>query len=204
MTHIPELFALRKVPSFVATWLLIGLSQMGLLLSILLTKDTRWFQWHLSRLGEGESIASAIFNFTMGVSSVILVVIATRLVNDIRQTRWHSGAIALRNMLSGIAICWVGVACFPFDRYPVVHNVFGYGQFLIVSILMLRLKQICPRFSSRTYIIGIASVVGVSLLLAGFHILHIGTVLMAELLGQFTLFSWLLSLTHDVNPRKKL
>jgi hypothetical protein len=195
---------LGKMPSFIATWLLIGMSQIGLVLSMLLTKDTKWLEWHLSRLGEGSGLASAVFNFTMGMSSVILIIIATRLVNDIRQTNWHHGAIALRNVLIGISICWIGVACFPFDRYPIVHNVFGYGQFLLVSVLMLGLKHICPRFSSRTYIIGIASVVGVSLLLAGFHILHIGTVLMAELLGQFTLFSWLLSLTHDVNPRKKL
>ncbi|QQS22297.1 hypothetical protein IPM09_02010 [Candidatus Saccharibacteria bacterium] len=192
----------EKMPSYMATWLLIVMSQAGLVLSIVLTKDTRWFTWHLSRLGEGGQVASAIFNFTMGMSAVILVIIATRLVSDMRQTRWHHGGITLRNVLIGIAFCWIGVACFPFDRYAVIHNVFGYGQFLLVSVVMLRLRHICPRFSSRTYIIGVASVVGVSLLLASFHLLHIGSVLMAELLGQFTLFSWLLSLTHDVNPRK--
>jgi hypothetical membrane protein len=179
------------------------MSQAGLVLSMLLTKDARWFTWHLSRLGEGSGAASIVFNFTMGLSSIILVIIASRLVNDIRQTRWHHGAIMVRNILIGIAVCWIGVACFPFDRYALVHNIFGYGQFLLVSVLMLRLSHICPRFSDRTYIIGVASVIGVSLLLASFHLLHIGSVLLAELLGQFTLFSWLLSLTHDVNPRKR-
>lgn len=191
----------KHTSSYMITWSLVGLTQAGLALSMLLSKDTKWFEMHLSKLGEGGSFASGIFNFTMGFASIILVVIAIRLTEELENKNWYNGIITLRNILIAVSICWVGVASFPFDANPIVHNIFGYGQFTLIAIAMLLLKRLCPLFSERTYTLGIISVVGSSLLLAAFHMMQIGSILLAELFGQTTLFLWLLSLTRDVYKR---
>jgi len=180
--------------SYMLTWTLIGVVTLGISLSIALTHDTRWMEWHLSRLGEGESLAAAIFNFTFVMAAVILAALAARIMSEVSTPGVHT----LRSLLFGVAICWIGIGCFPFDHFPIIHNIFGYSQFLLMGYLLLRLRTICPCFSEHTYTIGFGVVIITSILLALFHLTHFTTLLIVEIIGQLGIYMWLLSMAADL------
>lgn len=178
-------------------WTLIGIAVTGLALSMALTKDTHWTQWHLSRLGEGQQFAAAIFNYSLIAAAMILVLITVRITDEIHQRHPKQSIFVLRTAFLLVAAGWVGVATFPFDRFPTIHNIFGYGQMAIVCFLMLRLKHLSRGFSDRTHAIGLAGAIAGGSLMAMFHLVHTPSLLVVELCGQIILFAWLLSMTRD-------
>lgn len=180
--------------SYLLAWTLITTTTLGIVLSITLTTDARWIEWHLSRLGEGGTIGAAVFNLSFVVAALLLVVLAHKLMLELAPSGRRQ---LIRGILLAIAFCWVGIALFPFDRFPSTHNFFGYGQFLLIGLLMLRLRHICDRFSQRTYAIGLFGVILTSILLALFHLTHFTTLLAVEVVGQALFSAWLLSMTHD-------
>lgn len=180
--------------SYALTWTLIGVVTLGIALSIALTPDSRWMAWHLSRLGEGRSLAAAIFNFTFVFAALILVKLASRIMSEIST----QGAHRLRTLFFCVAVCWLGIGSFPFDQFPIIHNIFGYSQFLLIGYMMLRLRHICNCFSERTYTTGVGVAVVTALLLALFHLTHFTTLLVVEIIGQFGVYGWLLSMAGDL------
>jgi hypothetical membrane protein len=186
-----------SITSFNLAWVFAGVTSTGLALSIALTTDPRWSHWHLSRLGEGDSLSASIFNFSLIIAAMILTWLGIKVTNEIRGGRPHKGVIILRSLLLFVAFCWVGVASFPFDKSPIIHNIFGYAQFFAVGYAMLRLKWLCPRFSERTYYIGYGAALLTGLLMALFHMTHFTTLLIVELIGQFFIYLWILSMTAD-------
>ncbi len=188
-----------KVDSYGLVWALIGIALTGVAVSIALTSDSRWLQWHLSRLGEGGHISSAVFNFTLIAAAMVYVLLANRIATEIEQLwRMPKAANTLRILFILSAISWIGVATFPFDRFPVVHNIFGYSQFFAVCIVMIGLHKICSRFSKRTINLGyLAFVVTVSLMVF-FHATHLVTLLVVEIVGELLMFAWMVSITHDL------
>jgi hypothetical membrane protein len=187
----------RHFTSYTIAWVLIGVTLTGLALSIRLTTDSYWVQWHLSRLGEGAGVAAHVFNFSLTLAALILAWLGTRVTDEVDEYRPHPGVVALRSTLLFVAICWVGVASFPFDTFPILHNVFGYAQFLAVGFMMLWLKWLCPRFSDRTYYLGYAAAITTGLLMGLFHLTHFLTLLIVELIGQLFIYAWVLSMTYD-------
>ena len=184
----------RTTSSYALTWTLIGVATLGIALSIQLTPDSSWMTWHLSRLGEGHSLAAAVFNFTFIFAALILAKLAARIMSETSA----KGTNTLRTLLFSVAICWIGVGTFPFDQFPVIHNLFGYSQFLIMGYLMLRLRHICPSFSERTYTIGLGVAITTGLLLALFHLTQFTTLLVVEIIGQLGIYAWLLSMANDL------
>ncbi len=189
--------SVKKASSFSLTLALIGIGVVGLSLSMWLTKDTRWMQWHLSRLGEGNEFSSAIFNYSLILAAMVLAALAIRLTDEIRTRDPRRSVTFLRNMMLGAAAAWVGVAIFPFDRFPLIHNIFGYSQMLIICILMLTLKRLTTSFSARTHTIGLIAVLVSGALMTLHHLVHVPSLLLVELVGQVALFAWLISMTTD-------
>lgn len=187
----------RHITSFTIAWILVGVTMTGLALSIRLTTDSRWIEWHLSRLGEGSTVAASIFNFSLTIAALILTWLGTRVTDEVDERRPHPGVVVLRLALFFVAVCWVGVASFPFDKFPILHNIFGYAQFFAIGYMMLWLKRLCPRFSVRTYYIGYAAALLTGLLMAMFHLFHFLTLLTVELIGQMFIYAWVLSMTYD-------
>ena len=190
---------MKKQPTSSLTigWMLIICSLAGIALSISLTTDSQWTSWHLSRLGEGGSYAAFIFNTTFLLAAILMLLLTRALARELflvaslrRRTR-----LIIFNTL--VATCWAGIGIFPFDQFPVIHNIFGYGQFLLLAILMVHMRRICPVFTERTYVMGAGVVLITSTFLALFHLTHVTTLLTVEIIGQLGIYLWLLSLTYD-------
>ena len=188
-----------SLSSFNLAWIFTGITLTGLALSITLTTDPRWSHWHLSRLGEGGSLAASIFNFSLIIAAMILTWLGVKVANEIRDVYPSAGTVILRSLLLFIAFCWVGVATFPFDKSPIIHNIFGYAQFFTVGYAMVGLKWLCPHFSERTYYVGYGAALLTGLLMALFHLTQFTSLLVVELIGQFFVYAWILSMTADHN-----
>lgn len=188
----------RRPSSFSLASTLVGVGVLGLALSITLTKDSRWVQWHLSRLGEGQELSAAVFNYTLMLAALILVLVAVRLSDEITQRDKNERVIYVRSMLLATAACWVGIGAFPYDRFPMLHNSFGYGQMALISVLMLTLKYTHKHFSERTHAIGLFGVIISGGLMACYHLVGVPGLVVVELCGQIILFLWLLSMTADL------
>lgn len=192
----------RSYSSLSLVWALVGTGVIGLSLSMVLTSDQRWLEWHISRLGEGSGLAAAIFNFSLSLAGLILVLITMRMTDEIRHRNPNSSVTALRALLLLAAVCWIGVACFPFDRFKLIHWIFGYTQFFVIGFLMLRLKHLTVAFSARTHAIGLMSALVVAILMGLHHTIHLLPLLTVELVGELAVFVWLLSMAYDQKPSR--
>lgn len=192
---------LKQASSFSFALALVGFCVVGLSLSMWLTKDTSWVQFHLSRLGEGHELSAAIFNTSLMIAALILAMFGVRVTDEIRQRYPQESIMVSRALFIGAAVAWAGVGGFPFDQFPLTHNFFGYLQTLLMSIIMLRLKHLHKGFSQRTHAIGLMAVIMTIGLLILFHLIHMPSLVVVELTGQIFLFIWLLSMTTDLRSR---
>lgn len=183
--------------SFSSVLMLIGVGSIGIGTSMVLTRDERWLQWHLSRLGEGGGISAIVFNLTLVACAICLMVVAEYLHGELIGAGQKHGARLFRLLLYLTAICWIGIGLIPFDRHPIVHNILGYGEFIALGVLMIGTRAWCKGMSRRTYWLGDMGVAVATLLMVGFHLTHFTTLLVVELIGEILLFSWLVSLTRD-------
>ena len=189
----------RPPSSFLCSLLLMIVGMSGTGVSMLLTADRRWMEWHLSRLGEGGHVSSLIFNLTVILCAVCLTAIGSQLHAEFRQVKEKRAANVLRAVMYLTAFCWIGVALFPFDRFPVTHNIFGYSVFFLLGGLILALPLLTKRISRRTHAIGLDGVVIGNTMMILFHLTHFTTLLVVELVGQVFFLAWLLSLTHETS-----
>lgn len=176
---------------------LVFIAIVGMGASIALTTDPYWVNWHMSRLGEGRSFASVIFNSSLILGAIVLVLLSDKIRHEHRLAGEMRGMDKFSALIVCVAVGWIGVALFPFDQYPVVHNVFGYGMFTAACILMLGLVKISPHFSRRTYAIGTAAVLVTSILMALHHLVGLTSLLVVEFIGEAMLFAWLFSVAAD-------
>lgn len=178
-------------------WFLVGLTALGLGLSIRLTQDPRWVEWHLSRLGEGGHLSSAIFNYSLAIAALVLSLLVIRLARDFEDKEPKSTNKLFQTFGLIIAACWLGVAAFPFDQFPITHNFFGYGMFTTVTILLLGIAKIMPCVSKRTIVISISTATILTALLILAHTTRVIDLVVVELTGQILFLAWLLSLSYD-------
>lgn len=188
----------------VATTLLlymIGVAYTGMIVSMLLTNDPRWMEWHLSRLGEGGHLSSYIFNASAMIVGVLLVLFGKYAARELSIYHPDTKQRQFVAILGAMGACLFGVALFPFDQFHVVHNIFGYGFFLSAGILMMALSSIVPTISSRTYQLGLAAAAITTTLMVLHHLVHFTPLLVVELVGQLFLFAWLMAIAFEADGR---
>ena len=116
---------------------------MGLIFAVILSDDTRWTNWSLSRLGETTSNRLSAFSFNSGVflSGLIIGVIGFFMnrsylkLGQIRSARISSWTLSL------FAICMIGVALCPNDTMHAAHFVFSRGIVILMVLLMFLLPS---------------------------------------------------------------
>lgn len=190
--------AYRRSHALGLAYLFFSTMLLGSFLSGLLTTDTRWMSWHFSRLGEGGMLSALIFNTTLLVSAMIFGALGLVLTDTISRFSAIEGVNLPRaKMIIGrsfniITICLIGLAIFPFDTFPVIHNVFGYSMFFTFISLCVVTRTFLPIFSPKFYLYGY----GVILLAILCYMLFLGvgliTLLTVELIMYTFLYGWLL------------
>lgn len=176
----------------------------GVVASALLTTDPRWMGWHISRLGEGGHVSSWLFNASMllagGLTLVMTRVLAMEL-DEVNRRRTHAkirDKLATR-LMSVMGLGMIGVALFPFDEFPVVHNCFGYGMFFALCTLMVLSPLVLPRFAERLYISAYAILIVSMGMMVTFHLTHLYTLLFVEIVSGTFITLWVLYLLYEIN-----
>lgn len=181
-----------------------GILLMGAVASGLMTKDTRWMNWHFSRLGEGGTFSSLIFNITLLVSATFMFTLGLKLSNSISHIPdsadidVNSAKKIIFRSFSAVTACLIGVALFPFDRFPVIHNIFGYSMLFIFLALCVNMQKILPIFSRRFYVYGRTIILCAILCYILFLAAKSITLLTVEFIMFTLLYVWLLSFINGI------
>lgn len=176
--------------------------------SILLTQNPDWMSLHLSRLGEGGHLSSYIFNATAAFSGLAMLELAVRIVQlngwrKIDSAAARRAKIAVGVALRLIAICLVGLAIFPYDKFVAVHNTFGYGMTTIYLLLVAYTTYCLPLFG-RTFKIATSLFLAITLGLFTFYFVFNGrqiTLLQIQILGLTYFYAWSVYLTVVLQKR---
>ncbi len=185
-------------------YLFFGTMLLGALLSGLLTTDTRWMNWHFSRLGEGGMLSALIFNTALLVSAMIFGALGLALTDTISRFSAIEGVDLPRaKMIIGrsfniITICLIGLAIFPFDTFPAFHNIFGYSMFFTFLFLCAVTRSFLPIFSREFYLYSYGVVLIATLCYVLFLIVGSITLLTVEFTMYTFLYGWLLMFINGI------
>jgi hypothetical membrane protein len=187
-----------------------GVLLTGAIISGALTKDQRWMNWHFSRLGEGGTVSSVIFNVTLLVAATIMFALGVALSENIsnipvtKDVDIDRAKTVIQRAFIAVTVCLVGVAIFPFDRFPFVHNIFGYSMLFIFLALCIAMPKILPIFSKKFYtfsrLVILSAIVCYTLFLAA----KVMTLLAVEFVIFSFLYVWLLLLINGIRKSYNL
>lgn len=200
----------KRISSEPILYLIAGIMAVGGFLSAALTSDLRWMEWHLSRLGEGGHVSSIIFNISCALASLLMGEFARRIANDVSIITMPSNTLrSARRLLSwglgAVAVCMMGIAVFPFDQHPVLHNAFGYSMTVIYMFMILRLPVMLPVFTKR-FIATTYLFVTLMLLLFAVYFSSNGTnpkLIYIEILGLLYFFVWMMTLVRGIRVHNR-
>lgn len=171
---------------------------VGSITSALLTTDNRWINWHFSRLGEGGKISADIFNLSLIIAAIVSFSLSNLYANNIAKFSEiidfnHKRAISITSrVFMSISICLMGVALFPFDKFPTIHNVFGYLMTFSILLLCGSAPFIMPFLSKRFSQFSSVVVVSAVLLFGVYFMYQALSLLTVELIMYVLIYVWLI------------
>ncbi len=115
----------------------------GLIFAVILSDDTRWTNWSLSRLGETTSNRLSAFSFNSGVflSGLIMATIGFFMNRSYLKLGQIRSARISGWILSLFAICMIGVALCPNDTMHAAHFVVSRSIVILMVLLMFLLPS---------------------------------------------------------------
>ena len=124
---------------------------VGVFLAMLLSDDTQWINWSLSRLGEtGSNRWSALaFNSAVFLSSLVMMVIGFLMVRGYSRLGQLRTARLSAWLMTLLTICMLGVSLCPNDTMHAAHFVFSRGIVVLVVVLMFILPSSLSRLTHR-------------------------------------------------------
>lgn len=187
-----------KLDSIKLLYLFITVLLSGAIISGSLTTDARWMNWHFSRLGEGGMTSAIFFNITVFISALVMFMIALSLSNIVSHIPKNKDVdigranIIIYRSFTAVTVCLIGVAIFPFDRFPVVHNICGYSMLMIFMYLCISAPKFLPIFSKSFYLYSKLVILCVIICYTLFIVFNVISLLTVEFIIFTFLYAWLL------------
>ena len=137
------------------------------------TDDPWWFVNNFSRLGDRTTFAASMFNTTLILAGLCVIVISyfsvSELVTTYRQRElWHRRRFdrpgrdmpwsrvrmaILSVLLAACGCCFIGIGSFRQTPHPIAHNAFAFSLPGITAVLLLALPWLAPLFSKAMYVV---------------------------------------------------
>lgn len=200
--------AKKSFPSELLLYLMASVMACGIGLSIVFTTDQRWLDWHLSKLGEGGQLAAIVFNTGAVLSGLVMAAFAHKLVGDIRALKVakpikNRAEVLLQTGFRVIAVCMMGIGLFPFDRFPVIHNFFGYGTTLMFASLVILVPLVLPVVTLRFQQVTYAFVACLAIMFAVYFASNSAVLrlLYIELIALACFYAWAIILTRTIRQK---
>jgi hypothetical membrane protein len=174
----------------------------GILASILTTTDPLWWHLHFSQLGTFHDVSGALFNNTLKVGGVLVVVYAVRVRGELRRLGSRAGrrgaATVALLCLTVIGVNLALVGCVPLNSNKDLHDkvagmmVLGFAALLITTpVLMHRLNR---RLAISTALVFVFLFAGAWLFVtATINLALFEVIAFAAMFGWSGIFTWMLS-----------
>lgn len=177
----------------------------GGIASAVLTTNPDWMSMHLSRLGEGGHLSSYLFNATAAFSGLAMLALSLRISRSeglakVGQTASRRAKRVISVAIAAIAVCLVGLAIFPFDKFSAVHNIFGYGMTVVYLIVVAYTAFALPIFNMQ-FKVAAAIFLATMLGLFVFYFIFNGrqiSLLQIQILGLAYFLTWLTGLARAI------
>lgn len=178
----------------------------GTLLSMMTASEPYWWHVHISELGAGSGFSSYAFNVTLIIAGAVLISIADLIAKDFtllcKVNRKHRRANINIGMLQAIIIVMgvflAGIGLFPWNRYPVLHNISSNGMLILFVLMIIRLRYLVPTFSRAFFMFSyvLIAILVVSMVL----LVHFGyfDLTAFELICFTVLFGWFVVFVRQV------
>lgn len=205
-----ELMNAKTIASLLPFFVVSGVSIAGLT-----SDDPYWYNNNFSQLGDRTTFAARMFNSTLMLAGVCIVIISyfaiSELItthrlqmqylsaNDEKEAPKHFKAriLLLSTMLTLAGIAFIGIGMFRYTPHPILHNVFARGLPCLMSVLMIALPWLAPQLSKVVYVISdLAIVIGT---LAGFQWLAgRNTLTNVEALAGMMFLGWFIIFSRQI------
>ena len=161
-----ELMNAKTIASLLPFFVVSGVSIAGLT-----SDDPYWYNNNFSQLGDRTTFAARMFNSTLTLAGICIVIISYFAVselittyrlqlqyldsNAINETPKHfrTRILLLSIMLTLAGIAFVGIGMFRYTPHPILHNVFARGLPCLMSVLMIALPWLAPQLSKVVYVV---------------------------------------------------
>ena len=175
----------------------------GVIISIVLSDDSHWTSWSLSRLGETSTNRQSALAFNAGVfaSGLILTAIGictTRSYAKLQQSRTAKLSAWLMITLS---VCMVGVALCPNDTMHAAHFVFSRGIIVAMVLMMLTLPSSLNYLTQRERLLSFGFPIFAAILAAQGYILRSFWFVIIEAILGLLAAIWLFIVCRHIDKR---
>ena len=205
-----ELMNAKTIASLLPFFVVSGVSIAGLT-----SDDPYWYNNNFSQLGDRTTFAARMFNSTLMLAGICIVIISYFAVselittyrlqlqyldsNSINETPKHfrTRILLLSIMLALAGIAFVCIGMFRYTPHPILHNVFARGLPCLMSMLMIALPWLAPQLSKIVYVVSdLAIVIGAY---AGFQWLsgH-NTLTNVEALAGMMFLGWFIIFSRQI------
>lgn len=205
-----ELMNAKTIASLLPFFVVSGVSIAGLT-----SDDPYWYNNNFSQLGDRTTFAARMFNSTLMLAGVCIVIISYFAISELitthrLQMQYLSASdekeapkhfkvriLLLSTMLTLAGIAFIGIGMFRYTPHPILHNVFARGLPCLMSVLMIALPWLAPQLSKVVYVISdLAIVIGA---LAGFQWLAgRNTLTNVEALAGMMFLGWFIIFSRQI------
>ena len=205
-----ELMNAKTIASLLPFFVVSGVSIAGLT-----SDDPYWYNNNFSQLGDRTTFAARMFNSTLMLAGVCIVIISYFAISELITTHrlqmqylsasdekeapkhFKARILLLSTMLTLAGIAFIGIGMFRYTPHPILHNVFARGLPCLMSVLMIALPWLAPQLSKVVYVISdLAFVIGA---LAGFQWLAgRNTLTNVEALAGMMFLGWFIIFSRQI------
>ena len=186
----------------------------GVAIAGITSDDPYWYHNNFSQLGDRTTFAATLFNSTLILAGVCMIIISYFAVAELVTTHRLRSVLrvdqltatgrtisrfTLRTTMLGIllvlsGIIFIGIGTFRYTPHPVLHNVFARSLSWVMSLLFIGLPWLAPQFSKAMYVIsdiaiGLCYTGGVFWLLGFTSLTNVEAISGLLFVGWFVVFS---------------
>lgn len=200
-----------NVSSLQVVAVLISFLVTGLFTSMTTNSNPEWWRENFSSLGIPTSNTFFVFNLTLIISGVLMVVLVDYLFRDLGDAIPQSapsvhGTSVLRVALMLLAASLAGIGAFPFVSSTLLaplHDVCAYAMVVLFVVIALSISKLVPGFTPSFYSFSRLFGAGQIALLLMYVVVHYLTLTALELLTFLVFAAWLTVFFKAVLDRKR-
>ncbi len=201
-----ELITAKTLASLLPLFVITGVTTAGLS-----SDDQWWWKNNFSQLGDNTTFAARIFNMTLVLAGVSIVIISYFCVSELVATHrlrrregqedpqhYHARIMLLVALLITAGIMFAGVGIFRYTPHPIIHNLCARGLVLPMTLLMLLLPWLAPQMSKIVYIV--SDLILLILIISGveWYTFNNLTLTVVEALAGILFMAWFIVFTRQI------